>query len=114
MSTGSRIKQLREEKNLTQEELAKRLSISKSAVSMYENDTRLPKRDIMESLADFFNVSIDYLYGKTNLTTLLLTSKERIVVEAYRRADQPIKQAVDKLLDIQPQEVSLSNFQKNA
>lgn len=63
---GNRIKELREEKNLKQEQLAKILSISTSAIGMYERDAREPNDELTLKFANFFNVSTDYLLGKTN------------------------------------------------
>ena len=64
---GTRIKLLREELGLKQEELAKKLSVSPSAIGMYERDLREPNNELTLKIANFFNVSIDYLLGKTNL-----------------------------------------------
>ena len=64
---GNRIKLLREEKKIKQDELAKVLSISPSAVGMYERDEREPNDDITLKLAEYFGVSTDYLLGKTDL-----------------------------------------------
>lgn len=64
---GNRIKKLREEKNMKQEELAKILSISPSSIGMYERDEREPNDDLKLKLANFFNVSIDYLLGKSDI-----------------------------------------------
>lgn len=62
---GKRIKQLREERQLTQEQLAKALNIniSKSTIGMYELDKREPNKETAETIADFFNVDMNYLYG---------------------------------------------------
>lgn len=62
-----RIKELRIENNLTQLGLAKKLGISKSTISMYENGNREPNFEILEALADIFNVDIDYLHGRTDI-----------------------------------------------
>lgn len=62
----NRIKELREELNLKQKELAEKLSLSQQAISGYENGNRFPDQDTLESIADFFNVTIDYLLGRTN------------------------------------------------
>lgn len=64
---GSRIKQLREECGLTQIELANKLQISNSAIAMYETDKREASDDIKIKMAEFFNCSIDYLIGKTDI-----------------------------------------------
>ena len=55
---GKKIKKLRTSCNMTQEEFAKRLNISKSTVSSYENDSRLPSYDILIRISKLFNVTI--------------------------------------------------------
>lgn len=70
MSSFSNIlKHLRNQHGYTQDELAKCLNISKSAISMYENGKREPDIDTLERFADFFNVDMNFLLGKTNYTT---------------------------------------------
>lgn len=64
---GNRIKRLREEKQMKQEELAKILSISPSAVGMYERDEREPNDELTLKISKYFNVSTDYLLGKTDV-----------------------------------------------
>lgn len=66
MSLGSRLKLLREEKALTTREMSKILNIGKSTFSNYENDVRKPDYDTLTRIADFFDVSIDYLLGRTD------------------------------------------------
>nr|DAI03110.1 MAG TPA: repressor protein [Caudoviricetes sp.] len=63
---ADRLKQLRQEKKLTQSELADRLKIGRSALAMYELGKRSPKYKTIDTFADFFNVSADYLRGKTS------------------------------------------------
>lgn len=65
------LKTLRRAKGLTQEELAKALKISRSTIGMYENGSREPDYETLELIADFFNVDIDYLLGRTNKTTVI-------------------------------------------
>ena len=60
---GKRLKELRQQKGLTQPELAKRLNISVSSIGMYETDAREPSDEIKTKIADFFNVTVDYLLG---------------------------------------------------
>lgn len=64
---GNRIKLLREEKQISQFELANIISISPSAIGMYERDEREPNDEIKIKLAEYFNVSTDYLLGKTDM-----------------------------------------------
>ena len=61
-----RLKQLRKEKNLTLRDLASKINTTKSTLSRYETGDGQPKQDILESLANFFEVTVDYLLGRTN------------------------------------------------
>lgn len=63
---GERIAKLRLEKQMTQEELAKALQISRSALSLYELNKREPDAETLSKIADFFGVTIDYLLGRTD------------------------------------------------
>ncbi len=60
---GDRLKSLRKQKNLTQEQLAKRLWVTKSIISAYESNSRFPSLDMLVKLSYTFNVSTDYLLG---------------------------------------------------
>lgn len=61
---GDKIKYLRTIHNLTQAELAQKLKITRSALSLYELNRRSPDNDILIIIADFFSVTTDYLLGK--------------------------------------------------
>lgn len=65
------LKSLRTSRDLTQDELAKILKISRSTIGMYEKGAREPDFETLELIADYFNVDIDYLLGRTNQTTVL-------------------------------------------
>lgn len=67
---GNRIKSLREEFNLKQDELAKKINVSPSAIGMYERDLREPNDEITLKLSNFFNVSTDYLLGKSDIRNI--------------------------------------------
>lgn len=63
---GSRLKQLRKNLNKTQEEVAAGLGVTRGAYSHFENDRNEPDSDTIRNLADYFNVSTDYLLGRTD------------------------------------------------
>lgn len=63
MVTENRIRELRKKNKITQTELAKGIGSSTQAISMYEKGERNPKIDKIQALADFFNVSVEYLMG---------------------------------------------------
>lgn len=64
---GKRLRLLRVEKELTQEELGKILGVGKTTISQYESETRKPDADMLRRIAEFFDVSVDYLLGLTDI-----------------------------------------------
>lgn len=60
---GKRLKELRKQKALTQEQLAKRLWVTKSLISAYESGLKFPSLDMLIKLSYIFGVSTDYLLG---------------------------------------------------
>lgn len=63
---GEKLKTLRENKNLTQKKLANSLNIGQTTIANYEKNIRFPNLEILISIADFFEVSIDFLVGRQN------------------------------------------------
>lgn len=64
---ANRLKLLRNEKNLTQAEFAKIIKVAPSTIGMYERGSREPNIDTIKVMANFFNVSSDYLIGLTDI-----------------------------------------------
>ncbi|MEH7277610.1 helix-turn-helix transcriptional regulator [Bacillus toyonensis] len=62
---GTKLNFLRKEKKLRQEDMAKHLGIARTTYAMYEQGNREPDYDTLQKLADFFDVSVDYLLGRT-------------------------------------------------
>ena len=58
------LKQLRNRDNLSQAELAQKLGVAKSTIGMYESGKREPDFETLESIADFFNVDMNFLLGR--------------------------------------------------
>ncbi|AEE96927.1 helix-turn-helix domain-containing protein [Mahella australiensis] len=93
-----RLVELRKERKMTQEELANVLGISRSALSLYETDKRQPDFQTICRLADFFNVSVDYLLGRTDdrcgvaRTTYKAGNKADFILR-----DPDIREALDEL-----------------
>jgi len=58
------IRYLRQSKGLSQVQLADKLDVSKQSVSNWENDNIMPSIDMLVKIADFFNVSTDYILGR--------------------------------------------------
>lgn len=85
---GDIIKRLREASHLTQEQESKLVHISRSNIAMYETGTRKPSKKTLEAFADFYNVDIDYLLGRTDKITRLPESNYYINPETAKIAQQ--------------------------
>ena len=111
MNFRTRLKQLRNEKKINQRELANFLKVAPSTISMYESGQREPNFEVLESLADFFNVDLNYLLGKSDKTTKLMIEDSQppqglqIPVLGNVAAGIPIS-AVEDILDYE--EIPLS------
>ncbi|WP_074554579.1 helix-turn-helix domain-containing protein [Bacillus cereus] len=65
MAFSAKLKELRESRGLSQEELAAKLNIPRSSITHYENsDDRLPRKSRLLEIANFFNVSVDFLLSE--------------------------------------------------
>lgn len=63
---SDRLIQLKKERDLLQKDIAKAVNLSVMGYQCYENGTRQPTTDTLQKLADYFNVSTDYLLGRTD------------------------------------------------
>lgn len=61
-----RIRDLREDKNLSQKDIAQYLNIKQNTYSRYETNERNMPLEIINKLADYYNTSVDYLMGRTD------------------------------------------------
>lgn len=87
---GSRLKQARENKRLTQQEVADKFGVSNGAISGYERNYRDPDSDTLAQLADLYEVSLDWLKGrdtKGSEYTLPEDVMVRIIKEAEAKFD---------------------------
>ena len=74
---GERLKKLRQEHKLLQKELAKELNLTQQTISSYESNKREPDSETLQKIAQYFNVSVDYLLG---------ISKERTPADKIKEA----------------------------
>lgn len=70
LNIGEQITQLRKRNNLSQEELAKRAKVSRTIIGNYERNTNTPSIEVLIKLARVFNVSVDYIIGEGQLSSL--------------------------------------------
>ncbi len=84
---AERLKKMRKKRGLTQKELAKKFNLTKSSFSSYENGNNYPQCDKLIKMADFFEVSVDYLLG-------------RIEIENYNKRENKYFNLNEDTLDI--------------
>ena len=72
---GARLRGLRKGKKISQQELAVTLGLSQTTIANYENNTRFPHDTILLQLADYFQISLDYLLGRTEDASPFLPTK---------------------------------------
>lgn len=100
---NKRLRRLREEKGMEQQEVADKLGISRSAIGMYERGKREPNDEIKKRIADFFNCSVDYLVGNSECrggqdmgVFTEMTALEKRMLEIKELA----KETVDKMVEL--------------
>ncbi|MCI0944984.1 helix-turn-helix domain-containing protein [Clostridioides difficile] len=97
------LKDLRTKKGLTQEQVAKDLMITKVSIGGYENATREPKIETLKSLSNYYNVSVDYLLGKTSIENYTTTDEISKIIKSYeslpKEAQEHINRYIEFLVD---------------
>lgn len=90
---GNQIKKLRQENKLLQKDLAEELDLTQQTISLYESNKREPDSETLQKIAQYFDVSVDYLLG---------ISKERTPADKIKEAlssDPELLDFWDKLSD---------------
>ena len=99
MTNGERIKYLREKSGLTQKDVATKLGLEPAAISKYELDMREPNIEAIKKLANMFNVSIDYLLGRTPDVFVNEADKDILDISLIKDKYNFFKNKVYKLKD---------------
>lgn len=111
VNVGNRIKELRASQKITQNDFASRLGVTKSAISSYENGSRLPSYDILIKISRIFKVSTDYLLGcvddkSQTVNVSGLTEKQIVSIRssidtfrAFNAVREQVSPDLQKLLD---------------
>ena len=84
MTFGTKLKQARQQAGLSQEQLAEKLSVSRSAVAKWETDKGMPDVTNLKAIAALLEVSIDYLLADDE-TLSLQSTKEAIDLQSYEK-----------------------------
>ncbi len=107
---STRLKALRTKKNLTQKQLAEKINVTHVSISGYESGNRSPDTDTLQRLADFFEVSTDYLLGRTDVPAFTSQERDDVSFQAfandselnvfYKELPESDEEAVRKLRNI--------------
>lgn len=92
MDFGQKLKNLRRQAGLTQQQLANQLGITKSVVSFYELQSRSPSPDVLTKLAMVFHVSVDYLLGLDSKETIDVSGLTEKDIQALRTLAESLRQ----------------------
>lgn len=99
----NRIKELRKQKGMTQASLAKVLKVSDRTVGFYENGDRDPDTDTLIKLADFFDVSVDYLLGHSDIRNYnykLKNERPMVILDQKFEFDEELSSEAIKEIEI--------------
>lgn len=100
--TLQRLRDLREDEDLKQEDIAKILHISKNTYSMYERGLRTIQTEMLIELAKFYKVSIDYIAGLTNNKRGLnnLEKEQEYILNMYSQLNDKNKGKVETYIEM--------------
>lgn len=97
LNIGERIIQLRKQFNLSQEELARQINVSRTIIGNYERNTNTPSIEVVLKIAKTFNVTVDYLIGEGEMSSY---DKEVIKrIEDIDKLDKNTKEHLYFLVD---------------
>ena len=103
MSTfGKRLKELRREKGILQDDLARDIGVSKGTVSVWERDARKPEYDTLQQLCEYFQVNLGYLLGEDVDRALIQPSDEDLSKWQKEDEQQIIVGFVRRFLKLSP------------
>lgn len=107
---GETIKYLRKSMELTQPQLAEHIGVSKGIISIWENNINEPKASYLKKLCDFFEVSADYILGRSddfgNITVhaektgAFLADDEKLLMKNYRDLSAEWKNQVQAYIEL--------------
>lgn len=99
------LKELRIKKSISQKQLADVIGVSQQSINKYENHMIEPDINTLIALADYFNTSVDYLIGHTDIDHIIekvqhddLNSDESNLIDGYRRLNKTEKESIHMII----------------
>ena len=101
-----RLKEIRKNRNVSQQKLADHLGVTRSTIAMWENGNNQPDIETLIRISDYFCITVDYLLehdtpASPPVSSFSLTPHEQALIEAYR-SHPALCSAVDRLLEVAP------------
>ena len=114
MTVGEKIKEVRLEQELLQKDLAQKIHVAANTLSQFENGKANPSYEVLIALADFFEVSTDYLLGREDdfgnvsiqSNEPILSGEEQRLIETYRKLNAKNRIHVSAYADVRLEEQS--------
>ncbi|CDN41486.1 Transcriptional regulator, XRE family [Paenibacillus sp. P22] len=102
LTMGDRLRELRLNKNMSQEEVSKKIGITRSAYSHYEINNRQPVYETLIKLAAFFEVSLDYMIGgEQNQSEAQVAPETFEILKILNGMDAEKRQrSIDRMMDV--------------
>lgn len=113
MEFKDRLRGLRKGHGLLQADLAKALKLSTSLISAYETGDRKPSFEVLEDIADFFNVDIDYLIGRETGSTYYLDPEAAEIARALSERPE-LKTLMKTAMKADPNDIKVLQNMANA
>lgn len=124
MKKFQRLKDLREDKDMTQEQIAKIFYMHPTQYRRYENSEGTAFTDFLIKIADYYNVSLDYIAGRTNnkagIGTIKteLSAEEKKLIEDYRQMSERgkirIQERAESILEDEAEESAATHGRKSS
>lgn len=99
------LKLLRQEYGISQQRLAEAIGVSQPSINKYENHNIEPEIEVLKRMADYFNTSVDFLVGHTDIKRKIehtevfhLNQFETEVITRFRSLDEEEKQCIDRTI----------------
>lgn len=112
----NRFKELRLEKKLSQRDLGKILFVCQQSIHNYENGKFMPSKDVLQRMADYYQVSTDYLMGLVDIKTpvnkmqsYVLNETETKLVDAFRKLPSNVQMEISDIVSFMVSSSEQSN-----
>ncbi|MEO4053414.1 helix-turn-helix transcriptional regulator [Solibacillus sp. CAU 1738] len=102
---GKILAKLRKERKMSQYDLAEKMGFSRGQLANYEQGTRQPDFDTLQKLADYFDVSVDYLLGREIINTAKnneISKEERDIAKRLKQFEEEIENSGDLAFNGEP------------